>query len=30
MKPHRLSQIRLSRSLQLNQLLIFDRVMETG
>ncbi|MBB5460219.1 LysR substrate-binding domain-containing protein [Paraburkholderia sp. Cpub6] len=30
MKPHRLSQIGLSRSLKLNQLLIFDRVMETG
>lgn len=29
MKQHRLSQIGFSRSLKLNQLLIFDRVMET-
>jgi DNA-binding transcriptional LysR family regulator len=30
MQQHRLSQIGLSRSLKLSQLLIFDRVMETG
>jgi DNA-binding transcriptional LysR family regulator len=30
MQQHRLSQIGLSRSLKLSQLLIFDRVLETG